>query len=41
MLQIYQDLKEANQFKADCTQKILNEAQLSWNKLNGDDITVI
>lgn len=41
MLQIYQDLKEINQFKANCEQKILNEAQLSWDSLNGDDIAVI
>lgn len=41
MLQIYQDLKEINQFKANCEQKILNEAQLSWDSLNGNDIAVI
>lgn len=41
MLKIYRDLKEINQFKVDCEQKILNEAQLSWDKLNGDDIVVI
>ena len=41
MMQVYQDLKEASQFKSDCRQKVLSEAQLSWDKLNGDDIVVI
>jgi hypothetical protein len=41
MMQVYQELKEANQFKSDCQQKVLSEAQLSWDKLNGDDIVVI
>lgn len=41
MVKIYQDLKAINQFKVDCEQKILNEAQLSWELLNGDDIVII
>lgn len=41
MMQVYQELKEASQFKSDCRQKVLSEAQLSWDKLNGDDIVVI
>ena len=41
MMQVYQELKEASQFKSDCQQKVLSVAQLSWEKLNGDDIVVI
>lgn len=41
MMQIYQELRDATQFKIDCQQKVLNEAKLTWDKLNGGDIVVI
>ena len=41
MMQVYQELKEASQFKIDCQQKVLDEAKLTWDKLNGSDIVVI
>ena len=41
MTQLYKELKNTAKFKTDCQQKVLSEAQLSWDKLNDDGIVVI